>query len=143
MSEGSVMSQDKRQDESEAHDLPSVAQHKIGTLLYLMVPVLIHLALFWSPFTQLNVASHEVRPSLTEYVMRMIFSCSVCYKMSVVIVSAWPAILCSFTHGLGGDVKYTIQATFLVLTQEFQNHDSLFPSVKKLKDENRCLHLLN
>lgn len=77
---------------------------------------------------QLNVVNHEVRLSLTEYVMCMIFSCSVCYKMSVVNVSAWPAVLCSFAHGLGGDVKYTIQATFLVLTQEFQDHDSLFLS---------------
>lgn len=40
--------------------------------LYRKVSVLIHLALFCSPFTQLNFVSHEVRPSLTEYVIFLI-----------------------------------------------------------------------
>lgn len=33
MSEGSVVSQDKRQDKSEVHNLPPVAQHKIVIIM--------------------------------------------------------------------------------------------------------------
>lgn len=96
--------------------------------------VLIHLALCCSPFTQLNFISCELRPSLTEYVKYLNFSySSVCYKISVVNV----AIPCSVTCGLGWDVKYMLEATFLVLTQSFKIMLSLFPPLKEFKDENK------
>lgn len=50
----------------------------------------------------------------------------------MVNVSAWPAVLCSFTRGLGGDV-----AALLVPTQSFKITPSLFPSLKEFKDENK------
>lgn len=46
-------------------------------------------------------------------------------------------VSCSVTRGLGGDVKYMLQATFLVLTQSFKIMPSLFPPLKEFKDENK------
>lgn len=108
--------------------------------LYWKASALIHLALFCSPFSQLNLVSHDVRPSLTEYVIYINFSCcSVYCKMSAVNVSEWPAVLCSFTRGLEGDVKYVIQAALLILTQNrFKIIPSFFPYVRMKIKQNQC-----
>lgn len=55
--------------------------------------------------------------------------------MFVVNVTVWPLVLLSFTHGLGGNVKYMTQPAFLVLTQHFKIIPSLFLSLKEFKDE--------